>query len=808
MSNQKISQLRELEFNKVVSGDLLPIVDRNEITSAQGETKAITAGDFVQYIISGGFLEICTPVHGFQTANGLVFDQKVTASSDLNLRCYSDFPAVGTEFSLMLRAVVPNTIVTQSGARTLFGVGTNPQNVVASGHSAYVGIEGVDLIGFTDDGITTKKIPFLNFFENYTDRPFEVVLTRDVTGSLSLFLNSTLVGKLYGATTAISSSYVVMGNGNLTLPNIDCTIYEAHVFNKSLSENEVNSIFYNGVTNSNAKLIASYTSVNLNPGPTQWLDSKGSRHLLLPISGARASNPDKEFSLRFRSDGTSGYLGNGTKRDILPDNYVLTDAFVYSTGSPLLSIGSSASVAGPGDLGIYSWNNNRVPLTNAVYSRNNLSLIDLGVAHTDKSIYVFYSASAAPCTFSFEGYVSEYGPVVYVPPTPTPTPTPTTTPTPTPTTTPVGPTPTPTPTATPVPTSTPAPTQTPGGPTATPTPTTTPTPTPHITFTPTPTPTATPTPTPTPVPFEFTGLTAIGATKCSDNNAVVAGWTSATSEQVDVTVSWTNAATVGDPVHIYLSWYGWITLTDNSTSAVYNDQGVLSGNHTVRFYRETNTSDVATIDVVYNLGGKMTNGSALSWAASTNALDLNLSGITGNYKYRVRDCTTPSNSDSGTLSNSSENISTGATSPTRIAFIEVVSSADSFASPTLSPDSCDTTPTPVPTATPTPTPTNTPGGPTETPTPTPTSTPAPTDTPSPTPTPIPCYNYGIDYVDTSECYWELDFNYTDCAGNSGQTYYNALSQCPTPSQHTVCAQDSSIVINSGKGTNIQNLGSC
>ena len=102
MSNQKISQLRGLEFNKVVSGNLIPIVDRNEITSAQGETKAITAGDLVQYIVSGGFLEICTPVHGFQTANGLVFDQNVTASSDLNLRCYSDFPAVGTEFSLML----------------------------------------------------------------------------------------------------------------------------------------------------------------------------------------------------------------------------------------------------------------------------------------------------------------------------------------------------------------------------------------------------------------------------------------------------------------------------------------------------------------------------------------------------------------------------------------------------------------------------------------------------------------------------------------------------------------------------------
>ena len=473
-----------------------------------------------------------------------------------------------------------------------------------------------------------------------------------------------------------------MGNGNLTLPNIDCTIYEAHVFNKSLSENEVNSIFYNGVTNSNPKLIASYTSVNLNPGPTQWLDSKGSRHILLPISGARASNPDKEFSLRFRNDGTSGYLGNGTKRDILPDNYVLTDAFMYSTGSPLLSIGSSASVAGPGDLGIYSWNNNRVPLTNAVYSRNNLGLIDLGVAHTDKSIYVFYSASAAPCTFSFEGYVSEYGPVVYAPPIPTPT-------------------------STPVPTATSAPT---------------PTPTPTIPGA-TPNPTPTPTPTATPVPFEFTGLTVVGATKCSDTNAVVAGWTSAASQQVDATISWTRPATVEDPVNIILSWFGPVVLTDNSTSIPYNDQGLNSGSHTIRFYRETDLLDVGTIDVVYNLGGKMTNGSALSWAASTNALALDISGITGNYKYNVRDCTTPTGSASGTLSNSSEYISTGATGPTRIAFIEVLSTSGTFSSPTLSPDSCDPTPTPtpVPTYTPAPTatPTVTPGGPTQTPTPTP-----------------------------------------------------------------------------------------
>jgi hypothetical protein len=181
-------------------------------------------------------------------------------------------------------------------------------------------------------------------------------------------------------------------------------------------------------------------------------------------------------------------------------------------------------------------------------------------------------------------------------------------------------------------------------------------------------------------------------------------------------------------------------LTDNSTSATYNDQGVLGGNHTVRFYRETNTLDVATINVVYNLGGKMTDGSVVSWADSTHAVDLNISGITGNYKRRVRDCTpTTSNSDSGTLSASSQNISTGTGGKTRIAFIEILPTSATFSSPTLSPDSCAPTPTLTPTPEPTATPTT---GPTATPTtgPTVTPTPEPTQTPGgPTATPIPAY---------------------------------------------------------------------
>ena len=418
MSNQKTSQFRRVSGSQLVAGDLIPLVDVSENTSPTGETKAIYAGELAKYIVSGGFLEVFTPMHGYQSANGLVFDQYVAPASDLNLRCYGEFQEVGTEFSLMVRAFVPSSIYTETSSRAIFGIGESQETLVSGSQTAYIGLQDNDLVGYTYDGIVEKKIEVTDFIYDYEDKVFESVLTRDSSGTLKLYLNSTLIGTLSGSATPISSSYVVMGNGHLDAFNIDCTIYEAHVFNTELTANNVKSMFYGGVKNSDTTLIASYTSPNLNPGPTQWLDSKGTNHILLPVSGAAASNPDKEFSLRFKSDGTSGFLGNGTERDILPENYVLTDAFVYSTGSPLLSIGSTSSVAPVGASGIYSWNNNRVPLTNAIYSRNNLQLLELGVAHTDRSLYVFYSSSAAPCTFSFEGYISDYGASTYSPPAP------------------------------------------------------------------------------------------------------------------------------------------------------------------------------------------------------------------------------------------------------------------------------------------------------------------------------------------------------------------------------------------------------
>jgi hypothetical protein len=198
----------------------------------------------------------------------------------------------------MVRAFVPSTMYTDPPlSRAIFGIGESPTSLNSGSQAAYIGLQNDDLIGYTYDGITEKKIEVTDFVCDYEDKVFESVLTRDSSGSLKLYLNSILIGTLTGSATPISSSYVVMGNGHSTGYNIDCTIYEAHVFNTELTANKVKSMFYGGVKNSDTTLIASYTSPNLNPGPTQWLDSSGTNHILLPVSGAAATNPDKEFSI-------------------------------------------------------------------------------------------------------------------------------------------------------------------------------------------------------------------------------------------------------------------------------------------------------------------------------------------------------------------------------------------------------------------------------------------------------------------------------------------------------------------------------
>jgi hypothetical protein len=768
MSNQKITQLRTISIGEVNPGDVIPIVDKSEITSPTGETKHVLINQLVDYVASAS-LNIGIPHQAFHSPNALFFDESYIPNGNINGYCYGKAPNISNNFTLAVRGFVPSTSTISPYERVVFGVSNSATQAVGQANSAYIAIVNNDLFGLVNDGVNSKMVSFPSFSLYYPDQPFFAAFTKDSAGVCQLYVNGALYATASSGPTSIAPSYVNMGCGQASpsISNLSLGVYEAHIFSSSLSASEIKTLYYGGITKKT--VVASYKPKNLNPGPSQWLDDVGNNHLLIPVSGALATNPGKEFHLRFIATGSS-YLGNGTKRDVLPENYVLTDAFVYSQGSPLLSIGSSASMSSPGDSGVDSYNNNRVPMVSASYSRNNLPLLELGVAHKDRSLYVFFSSSAVPCTFSFEGYVSEYGPMLYSPPTLTPTPTPTSTPTQTPTRT-----PTPTRTSTPTLTSTSTPTLTQTltatlGITSTPTPTTTATSTPTLTATtemapsatstptltatptlsatngyvaPTPTPTATttltPTPTPTAVPFEFTSLTAIGATKCTDNNGLTAGWTSADNITVDVGISWGREATSEDPVRINLSWAGDINIT-SGTSVTYNAQGVGTGGRTVRFARTTDTLDVGTITVTRSVGAKMTDASARCWANDSYAMDLNLSGITGNYKYRVRDCTTPSDSDSGTVSTSTRNISTGAVAPTRIAFIEVIPPSAGFSSPSLSPDSC------APAATPTPTPTTS-AAPVPTSTPT-TTGPLPGETPTPTPTPTTaaCYDVSL-YVD-------------------------------------------------------------
>jgi|SanBayMetagenome_1026888.scaffolds.fasta_scaffold08216_2 hypothetical protein len=409
MANQKTTELRRLLSNEAAAGDLIPIVDVSELTIAPtGETKAITAQDFAGWMLSSGILDLQTPYQSGQTSNGLYFSSATTPNGDKNLYCYTPFPALGTNFSIFVRGFVPSTrpVDPSSIHRVLFGAGTSYDSVGETADSAYIAVVNDDLVGYVSDGTSTSQAVVTNFFINNKDRVFGACLTKNSSGDVKLIVNGEYIASSSGGPTTINSSHIVMGNGQATETNLECTIYEAQVFNAALTATGSAQLFFGGSNYSHPNLIASYTPENLFAGPTQWLDSKGNRHLLLPTEGARATNPTKKFILNFYTTG-SCYLGNGEKRDVLPEKYFLTSCVVESSLKPLISIGSSASMSPVSASGTGSWWDNRVPFTSASYGVNPLGLLALGAGHLDRSLYVAYSGSLteAPCTFSFEGYI-------------------------------------------------------------------------------------------------------------------------------------------------------------------------------------------------------------------------------------------------------------------------------------------------------------------------------------------------------------------------------------------------------------------
>jgi hypothetical protein len=357
---------------------------------------------------SSGLLSLQTPYQSGQTSNGLYFSSGTTPAGNQNLYCYTPFQSLGSNFSLYVRAFVPSNrpVDPSSVHRVLFGGGASYSSVGETANSAYIAVVDNDLVGYVFDGTTTRQATVSNFFLNNPDRVFGACLTKNSSGDLKLIVNGEYVASASGGPATINSSYLVMGNGQASETNLECIIYEAQVFNAALTATGSAQLFYGGSNYSHTNLIASYTPENLFAGPTQWLDSKGSKHMLLPTAGAHATNPTKKFTLNFYTT-SSGYLGDGTNRNVLPEKYFLTSCVVESSLKPLIAVGSSASISPVSASGTGSWWDNRVPFTSASYGVNPLGLLALGAAHADRSIYVAYSGSLtnAPCTFSFDGYI-------------------------------------------------------------------------------------------------------------------------------------------------------------------------------------------------------------------------------------------------------------------------------------------------------------------------------------------------------------------------------------------------------------------
>jgi hypothetical protein len=450
--------------------------------SPAGESKATTVFEFYNYINSGGYVRAMKNDIGYQSANGLVFDPSWIGATD-NDRVYVEVDAddaLGTEFSIFVSAYVPPEYPIAGGERIFFGVGPN-NTPVETNNAAYIGISGNDLVAYVQGtGVGFSRLTVPGFFPN-GDQVFYAGITKNLAGNVNFYVDGILITGSVGLTDPVNNNTILMGNGVNGGQNIGCTIFEAHIFDREMTATEVDKIFWAGVDTFQGSLLNSYIPTNLNPGPTQWLDRVSGYHLLLPNGGAQASAPDNRFLLNFYVTG-SGYIGNGTNRNVLPVGYFLKSCIVDSPFQPTMSIGSNATEF-----------DSRAEMISSSYNVTSLGLSYLGNALPDRSIYVQFSGSGAPCAISFDGYIiSNYN--IFVPPNPTPTqtpsqtPTPTTTPsypafTPTPSTTATS-TPTPTPTSTPTPTPTPSP-----GASATPTPT-------PVTATPTPTPTTTPTPTP------------------------------------------------------------------------------------------------------------------------------------------------------------------------------------------------------------------------------------------------------------------------------------------------------------------------
>lgn len=392
MSNLKTTQLNPRNADQISFNDLFPFVDVDAITSPTGETVHATLNNLAIKLS-----EIISPTFSpYDVSNGLYFSGSNGGSA------YSTFQSIGSSYTLSTRMMVESASFAQNGV--LFGVGTSVTNSINGDNAFYVGIENSDLIGYYhSSGPNSVDVTIPGFFDSYFDKTVHVTLSVD-NGSPKIYVNGVFVSAVSSSITphSVNSSFIFL-NQSATGNNIKYVVYDAQVWNKALTKAEAKSLFFAGPKNNDNFLIASYVANNLSA--TQWIDVKNKHHLLVPVNGAKPTEPPVEFNVRFFMT-SSGYMGNGTARDVLPEKYVLTSAMVSSSLAPLLSIGSSGTTPISGDSGLGSFNNNRVAWTSASYGINPLDLLTLGIAHPDKTLYVSMSSNI-DCLFDFRGYIRD-----------------------------------------------------------------------------------------------------------------------------------------------------------------------------------------------------------------------------------------------------------------------------------------------------------------------------------------------------------------------------------------------------------------
>lgn len=383
----------------VSPNDLVPISDVLDMSAPMGVTKKIAVGSLNEY---SAMLNINKP------NNGLMFDALVPGS-DINNHCYAEAPSLGTDYTISARISISpypkNKPTTQD--KVIVGATDSVINSAGRSNSAYIGVNGIDLVFV----IGSSRIVYPSFLIQFSRCQSTVTLTRSSDGEAVAYVNAIPMNNWptpitsFSGTPIVNNGYYILGGGVSNQPNLDMVVYEASVYGREISPDEAARLYTR--KNPTTGLRSWYRSRSISDGPTQWLDSVGGSHFLLPLNGSKAMNPDKEFHLRFHST-SSGYLGNGTHRAILPVGYVLNNCFMYSNGSTGLSLGTDANYFA-----------DRVAATSTSDVRTSFQLLLGGEAHESRSIYVKYDSFSSPCTFSFDGYITEYGEshATIVPPT-------------------------------------------------------------------------------------------------------------------------------------------------------------------------------------------------------------------------------------------------------------------------------------------------------------------------------------------------------------------------------------------------------